>query len=238
MLLAHQRQNPLLWFSERPSLSTGKGLAVHDWLSVMGFFPFWPRATPQNHFGTFCPFPTTHPEPLPRLTPWKKMQRARLTGQFGHSGEALSPNSISCVLFFSLLYSARAESWVKKMELIYPLAHIHRAGAPLPSCGALEGHPWRSHILLPGLSKPPGAGMPKQYLGQGAFLVPPQYAGCLQQEAAHATQSKAGIWEAGEHTTGVTGWRELYPQRESSDREEKETQADPWGGALDTVLLT
>lgn len=26
--------------------------------------------------------------------------------------------------------------------------------------------------------------------------------------------------------------------RESSDREEKETQAEPWGGALGTALLT
>lgn len=112
---------------------------------------------------------------------------------------------VLAVHFFSPLYFARAESGVKRTELIHPLAHIHRAGAPLHSCDAPEGHPWQSPILWPGLSKAAGAGAPKQDLGQGTSLLPPQNAGCLRQEAAHTTQSKAGIYATGECATEVTG---------------------------------
>jgi len=64
-----------------------------------------------------------------------------------------------------------------RMELIHPLSHTHRAGAPVPSCGALEGHPGQPHVLLPQLRKPPG--------GRSTHAVP----GCLP-ETQHASGKK------------------------------------------------
>lgn len=180
----HIKDNTL-WFSvpipEHRRRAGGTPQALYD--GALSILAKSDTPKPPEHF-LLC-FPPLVLSQFPDSPPERRCRGQGWLGSLGIVGK-LFHIMVLAVCFFSLLYCARAESWWKRLD---PLAHIHRAGALFPSSCAPKGHPWWSQVLVPGLSMLPGAGMPKQYLGQ----LHRQTCRVPRVRSSHTTQSKAGM---------------------------------------------